>query len=175
MNAMLRIPQGEHNAWLFTLMYSPMGELNFPVPGVAFSWNPSPQFHANIGLPLMVMWRPTDDWQFQASYMLIRTIHLKAQYRFTRQAAGLRRLRLVERVVQSAGPPRTGRPLLHLRPAGEPGTPDTLWRSIGRRRSPAVSSSTATCSRARRPPPAVPDRVDLGNGPFAALNLGTRF
>ena len=29
------------------------------------------------------MWRPTDDWQFQASYMLIRTIHIKAQYRFT--------------------------------------------------------------------------------------------
>ena len=76
-NAMLRIPQGEHNAWLFTLTYSPTGELNFPVPGVAFSWNPSPQFHANIGLPLMVMWRPTDDWQFQASYMLIRTIHVK--------------------------------------------------------------------------------------------------
>ena len=83
-----------------------MGELNFPVPGVAFSWNPSPQFHANIGLPLMVMWRPTDDWQFQASYMLIRTIHIKAQYRLHRPPEGLRRLRLVERVVQLAGPPR---------------------------------------------------------------------
>ena len=124
MNAMLRIPQGEHNAWLFTLSYSPMGELNFPVPGVAFSWNPSPQFHANIGLPLMVMWRPTDDWQFQASYMLLRTVHLKAQYRFTRLAEGLRRLRLVQRVVQLAGQPRPERPLLHLRPAGKPGTPD---------------------------------------------------
>ena len=31
----------------------------------------------------MVTWRPTDDWQFQASYMLIHTIHLKAHYRFT--------------------------------------------------------------------------------------------
>ena len=37
MNAMLRIPQGEHNAWMFSLMYSPTGELNFPVPGVAFN------------------------------------------------------------------------------------------------------------------------------------------
>ena len=81
MNAMLRIPQGEHNAWLFSLMYSPTGELNFPVPGVAFSWNPSPQFHANIGLPLQVTWRPTEDWQFQASYMLISSVRLKAQYR----------------------------------------------------------------------------------------------
>ena len=84
MNAMLRIPQGEHNAWLFSLMYSPTSELNFPVPGVAFSWNPSPEFHANIGLPLQVTWRPTEDWQFQASYMLISTVHLKAQYRITK-------------------------------------------------------------------------------------------
>ena len=84
MNAMLRIPQGEHNAWLFSLMYSPTSELNFPVPGVAFSWNPSPEFHANIGLPLQVVWRPTEDWQFQASYMLITNVHLKAQYRITK-------------------------------------------------------------------------------------------
>jgi hypothetical protein len=81
MNAMVRIPQGEHNAWMFSLMYSPTGELNFPVPGVAFSYNPSPQFHANIGLPLMVMWRPDDVWQFQASYMLLRTVHCKATCR----------------------------------------------------------------------------------------------
>ncbi|MGA2035573.1 MAG: hypothetical protein ABSG68_25265 [Thermoguttaceae bacterium] len=84
-NGMLRIPQGEHNAWLLSLMYSPTGQLNFPVPGIAYSWNPSPQFHANIGLPLQVTWRPADDWQFQASYMLISTIHAKAQYRLTKR------------------------------------------------------------------------------------------
>ena len=83
MNAMLRMPQGEHNAWIFSLMYSPTSELPFPVPGVAFNYNPSPQFHANIGLPFLVTWRPTDEWQFQASYMLIRTIHLKGLYRIT--------------------------------------------------------------------------------------------
>ena len=42
MNAMLIIPQGEHNAWMLSLMYSPAGELNFPVPGVAYNWNPAP-------------------------------------------------------------------------------------------------------------------------------------
>ena len=30
MNAFLRIPSGEHNAWMFSLMYAPMGELRFP-------------------------------------------------------------------------------------------------------------------------------------------------
>ena len=81
MNAMLRIPQGENNAWVFSLMYSPTGQLNFPVPGVAYNWNPLPQFHAMIGLPSMMIWRPSEDWQIQASYMLISTIHVKAQYR----------------------------------------------------------------------------------------------
>jgi len=83
MNAMLRVPQNEHDAWIFSLMYAPTGELNFPLPGIAYSYNPSPQFHANIGLPLQVMWRPSEDWQFQASYMLLRTVHVKAQYRLT--------------------------------------------------------------------------------------------
>ena len=64
-------------------MYSPTGQLNFPVPGVAYNWNPSPQFHALIGLPTMMIWRPNDDWQIQASYMLISTIHIKAQRRLT--------------------------------------------------------------------------------------------
>ncbi len=82
-NVLLRVPEGENNAWLFSLMYSPTSELNFPVPGVAFSYNPSPQFHANIGLPFQLTWRPTDEWQFQASYMLIHTIHVKARYRIT--------------------------------------------------------------------------------------------
>ncbi len=81
MNAMLRVPQSEHDAWMFTLMYSPINEINFPIPGVAYSYNPSPQFHANIGLPFQMTWRPTDDWRFEASYMLLRTVHAKAQYR----------------------------------------------------------------------------------------------
>ena len=126
MNALLRVPRGEHDAWMFTLMYSPTGELNFPVPGIAYSYNPSPQFHANIGLPLQVVWRPTDAWQFQATYMLLRTVHCKAEYRIS-QRLRLCRLRLVERGLHAAGPARGGRPLLHLRPAGEHGLGDLIF------------------------------------------------
>jgi len=36
-----------------------------------------------FGLPFQVTWQPTDQWRFQASYMLIQTIHVKAQYRFS--------------------------------------------------------------------------------------------
>jgi hypothetical protein len=80
-NAFLRVPQGEHNAWLFTLAYSSNSELPIPIPGVAFQWCPSDQFRANIGLPFMVMYRPIDDLTLDFSYMLLTNIHARASYR----------------------------------------------------------------------------------------------
>jgi hypothetical protein len=80
-NAFLRIPSREHNAWLFSLSYSPTAELNFPLPGVAYLWAPSEQFRMNIGLPFMVWYRPTEDLTLEASYMLLTTIHARATYR----------------------------------------------------------------------------------------------
>jgi hypothetical protein len=79
--AMYRIPSGDRNAWMFMLLYSPTSELQFPIPGVSYSYNPSDQFHANIGLPFMLSYKPNDRWSFVASYMLIHTIHVKAIYK----------------------------------------------------------------------------------------------
>jgi hypothetical protein len=81
MNAMYRIPSGERNAWMFMVMYSPTSELQIPIPGVSYSYNPSDKFHANIGLPFMISYTPNDRWSFVASYMLIHTIHVKATYK----------------------------------------------------------------------------------------------
>jgi hypothetical protein len=80
-NAFLRVPQGEHNAWLFSLNYSPTSELPFPIPGVAYVYQPSEYFRATIGLPFQIMYRPWDDLTLEASYMLLRTVHAKATYR----------------------------------------------------------------------------------------------
>jgi hypothetical protein len=81
-NVFLRVPEGEHNAWLFTLSYSPTSELPFPIPGVAFVWQPSDCFRMNIGLPFQVWYRPTDELTLELSYMLLRTVHARATYRF---------------------------------------------------------------------------------------------
>jgi len=81
LNTFLRVPSGEHNAWLFSLSYSPTGELSFPVPGVAYVWVPSDQFRMNVGLPFMVWYRPIEDLTLEASYMLLTTIHARATYR----------------------------------------------------------------------------------------------
>ena len=79
--AFLRVPSGERDSWMFSLMYSPLGQLSFPLPGVAYSWNPTDEFSMNIGLPMSVRYRPTQDWTFEASYMLLTTVHTKATYR----------------------------------------------------------------------------------------------
>jgi hypothetical protein len=81
MMAFLRIPSGERNAWAFALIYAPMGELRFPIPGVAYSYAPSDDFLMNIGLPFSIMYRPIDRLTLEASYMPIHTIHAKAKYK----------------------------------------------------------------------------------------------
>ena len=80
-NGFLRVPQGENNAWLFTLSYSSNGELPIPIPGVAYIWQPSDQFRMNVGLPFEIMYRPYDDLTFDVSYMLLTSIHARATYR----------------------------------------------------------------------------------------------
>jgi hypothetical protein len=79
-NLFLRVPQGEHNAWLFTLSYNATGELAFPLPGVAFLWQPSDCLRVNVGLPFQLWYRPWDDWTFDLSYVLLRTVHARTTY-----------------------------------------------------------------------------------------------
>jgi hypothetical protein len=81
LNAFLRVPQGEHNAWLFSLAYSSNSQLPFPIPGVAYVWQPNDHFHANIGLPFLLMYRPWDDLTLDFSYMLLTNVHARATYR----------------------------------------------------------------------------------------------
>jgi len=83
LNATLRMPHNEHNAWIVTLNYTPVNEASIPMPGVAFSYDPTPRFHANIGLPFQCIYRPSEVWEFQASYMLVHTIHAKTIYKVT--------------------------------------------------------------------------------------------
>ena len=82
--ASLRVPQGERNAWLFSLNYSTNSQVlyNIPIPGVAYFYNPTDWFQATVGFPFAAATlRPTDDLSFQFSYALLTNIHAKALYR----------------------------------------------------------------------------------------------
>jgi hypothetical protein len=76
----LRIPVGEHNAWIFSLAYSPTAELNFPIPGVAFFWAPNEDFNAMIGIPFKIWWRPLPDLTFEAGYMPLTNVTAKTTW-----------------------------------------------------------------------------------------------
>jgi hypothetical protein len=79
-NAFLRVPSGEHNAWLFSINYSSNSELPIPIPGVAYIWQPSDCFRANIGLPFQLWYRAREDVTLEFTYMLLTMIHARATY-----------------------------------------------------------------------------------------------
>jgi hypothetical protein len=81
MQASLRIPVRERDAWLFSLSYSPLSEISFPIPGVAYQWVPCDQFQMLIGLPFALVYRPTEDWMLTMSYMPISNVRGRVSYR----------------------------------------------------------------------------------------------
>jgi hypothetical protein len=81
-NAILQVPvSNERDWWRFSLMYSPVGNVNFPIPGVAYVWNPSNDLHVCIGLPLSVMWRPVEDLTIYAMYVPLTNVNGRVTYR----------------------------------------------------------------------------------------------
>ena len=76
--AFLRVPDGEHNAWEFSLFYSPTGQVVFPLPGLAYRWNPDETLQVQIGVPASFTYRPTDDWLFRGSYRPLNQVQLEA-------------------------------------------------------------------------------------------------
>jgi hypothetical protein len=81
-NAFLQVPvSNERDWWRFSLMYSAVGNVNFPIPGVAYVWNPREDLHVCIGLPLSVMWRPVEDLTINAMYVPFANVNARVTYR----------------------------------------------------------------------------------------------
>lgn len=74
----LKVPaHREGDSWTFGLMYSPNGQLNFPIPLIRYDWNPSDQLNIGLGLPLSLRWKPTDEWRVDLSYVPLTTVNAK--------------------------------------------------------------------------------------------------
>jgi len=79
----LRVPQGERNAWFFTLNYSNYSEYfsGTPVPGIDYVYSPSERFTLVVGFPFTsVEWKPFERLTLQATYVPVRTVKAKATY-----------------------------------------------------------------------------------------------
>jgi hypothetical protein len=86
--AMLRVPQGERNSWIFTLIYATdetiFGE-NVPIPGVAYAWVPSDWFTAVIGFPFsMIQIKPVEKVTIDLEYYPFWTVRTRATWEIFR-------------------------------------------------------------------------------------------
>lgn len=83
--ALLRVPSGPRNAWLYSLTYASDVEIfdvrNVPIPGIAYFWAPSETFRAVIGFPFTsVEYKPLERLTLEASYFPVRTVRARATY-----------------------------------------------------------------------------------------------
>lgn len=72
----LTVPSGEQDAWNFSLFYSPTGQIIFPIPGVSYTWRPTPQLEANLGIPFSLNYRPTESLTITASYQPLNNVQV---------------------------------------------------------------------------------------------------
>ncbi len=174
LNATLRMPQNEHNAWIVTLNYSPVNETSIPMPGVAFSYDPTPRFHANIGLPFQCIYRPSDVWEFQASYMLVHTIHAKAIYKVTDRSSLFAAYDWASEMIVLLDLPEPNSHFFINDPRVSTGVRTSLpWHwtaltSVGYVFDRYLFDGTSL-SRSSVP------TSDLGNGAFASINVDLRY
>lgn len=83
--ALLRVPSGPRNAWLYSLTYASDVEIfnlrHLPIPGIAYLWAPSDTFRAVIGFPFTsVEYKPLERLTLEASYFPVRTVRARATY-----------------------------------------------------------------------------------------------
>jgi hypothetical protein len=76
----LNIPREGENSWNVGVFYSPLAEIPFPIPTVAYHWHASDELEMNIGLPAQITWRPTEQFTFTGSYMLLNTISARGSW-----------------------------------------------------------------------------------------------
>jgi len=69
--AFLKVPQGQHDFWLFSLSYSSTNGWSLPIPKVEYTWQLSGRLQANIGLILPVTDHPLDDLSLDVSVKLL--------------------------------------------------------------------------------------------------------
>jgi hypothetical protein len=78
----LRVPaHRDGDFWNFALMYSPTGQLPFPVPGVSYQWQATDTLRLNLGVPFSLTWTPTDTLTVNLSYLPLTIITARATWR----------------------------------------------------------------------------------------------
>jgi hypothetical protein len=84
--ALLRVPHGQRNAWLLSLLYTSgeeyvAGLRDVPIPGIAYQYAPSDRFLAIVGIPFStVEYRPLEQLTLEALYVPLRRVRARVTY-----------------------------------------------------------------------------------------------
>lgn len=79
----LRVPSGDRNAWLWSVSYQPVTGLPYPIPGLAYVWEPSDRLTAQLGVPFQLYWQIFDKVRIDASYLPIKNVRAYATYQWS--------------------------------------------------------------------------------------------
>jgi hypothetical protein len=85
--AVLRIPVRERDAWVFFLNYSSNREFlpHVPIPGLGYAYQPSDQFSVMVGTGIVTLqYRPVETLTLTASYFAVRTVDVRLTYQLFR-------------------------------------------------------------------------------------------
>jgi hypothetical protein len=85
--ALLRVPHGERNSWVFSLTYTTDQTYleGIPVPGIAYHYNPSEALSILVGLPFTsIRYKPIEQLTLEATYVPIRRVRVRATYEVAR-------------------------------------------------------------------------------------------
>ncbi len=86
--SLVRVPQGERNSWLFSLIYASDEQIfghTIPVPGIAYAWVPSDSFTAVIGFPFsLIRYKPVEKITFDVEYFPIYTVRSRITWEIFR-------------------------------------------------------------------------------------------
>jgi hypothetical protein len=85
--AILRVPSGEHGAWLYFVNYSSNREFlpGIPIPGFGYAYEPSEQLSAVVTTGfLSLRYRPVESLTLTATYVAVRTVDVRVTYQVAR-------------------------------------------------------------------------------------------
>ena len=110
--SLLRVPSGEKNSWIFTLIYASDEQIfgqTLPIPGIAYAWQPSDKFTALIGFPFsMIRYKPIENVSIDAEYYPFWTVRSRDHLEDLPAVTRLRGIPVGQRPLLSRGPRRQG-------------------------------------------------------------------
>lgn len=175
--ALLRVPARDRDAWIFFLNYGSNREFlpNVPLPGFGYSYQPSDQFTAVVTTGLAsVEYRPVETLTLSASYIAIRTMDVRLTYQVFRPVrlwAGFDWTN--DRYLRADRADPDDRLFYYekrIRVGAIIGLARQLFvdATVGYSFDRFYFEGEGYGDRNR-------NRIDVGDGPFAALRLGARF